>query len=64
MSTTSRLLIVATAAAFAAACAPVQQASSSVQLPGEPPKNVAGLQVPPEAWAHPTVQTASAPARR
>ena len=59
MSIASRLPIAAAVLALAAACTSVQQANSSVQLPGETPKR-SGLQVPPDAWAHPTVQTANA----
>ncbi|CAN5326270.1 hypothetical protein BH10PSE6_BH10PSE6_35240 [soil metagenome] len=63
MSTVSRLLIAAAVAALATACGSVQQADSSVQLPGETPKRT-GLEVPPDAWAHPALQTASAPRQR
>jgi hypothetical protein len=63
MSTALRLLTVAAIAAFATACGSTQQASSSVQLPGEAPGRP-GLQVPPDAWAHPVIQTATSPGQR
>jgi len=58
MRTASRLPIAAAVLALAAACTSVQPADSPVQLPGEAAKRT-GLQVPPDAWAHPAVQTAS-----
>ena len=61
MTTALRLLIAASLTVLAAGCASsVEHGGSSVQLPGEAPRT-AGLQVPPDAWAHPT-ETASAPA--
>jgi len=58
MSIAVRLPILALVMAVAA-CSSVQQARSTVDLPGEAPKRP-GLQVPPDAWAHPAAQTASA----
>jgi hypothetical protein len=52
MSTVLRLVIAAAVMTLATGCGSVQQAESSVQLPGETPKRT-GLQVPPDAWAHP-----------
>jgi hypothetical protein len=63
MGIASRLPIVAAIMALATACTPVQQADSPVQLPGATPKRT-GLEVPPDAWAHPAVQTASTPTQR
>jgi len=59
MSIASRLAVVAAVLALAAACTSVEQADSPAQLPGEAPKST-GLQVPPDASVHPTVQTANA----
>jgi len=59
MTIAARFPIVALLMTLATACTSVQQADSSVQLPGETATR-AGLQVPPDAWARPTVQTASA----
>jgi hypothetical protein len=59
MSIASRLPVVAAVLALAAACTSVQQADSPAQLPGEAPKGTR-LQVPPDAWAHPAIQTANA----
>jgi hypothetical protein len=63
MRITSRLPIIAAVMALATACTPVQQADSSVQLPGDASIR-AGLEVPPDVWAHPTAQTASAAPQR
>jgi len=63
MSSSLRLLIVAAIAACVTACGSDQQASSSVQLPGETPGRP-GLQVPPDVWAHPAIQTAASPRQR
>ena len=52
-------LLIAGAFVGLAACASPQQAASPVQLPGESTKHANGLQVPPDAWAHPPSQTAS-----
>ena len=56
MITALRLPIVLGVTILATACS-VERTNSSVQMPGETPWT-AGLQVPPDAWAHPT-QTAS-----
>ena len=58
MITASRLLILAATTALAAACTSVQQADSSVQLPGEMKRT--GLEVPPDVWARPAAQAANA----
>jgi hypothetical protein len=58
MSIASRLLILAAVTALATACTSVQQADSSVQLPGEMKRT--GLEVPPDVWARPAAQTANA----
>jgi hypothetical protein len=63
MSTVLRLLIAAAIAAFVTACGSTQQANSSVQRPGEM-SGRAGLEVPPDAWAHPAIQTGTSPGQR
>jgi hypothetical protein len=52
-----RFPVVAVFLALATACTPVQQADSSVQLPGDSGTR-AGLEVPPDVWARPALQTA------
>jgi hypothetical protein len=59
MSPAARLSFLAVAAVLSA-CTSVQQAGPIMDLPGETPKRP-GLQVPPDAWAHPAEETASAP---
>jgi hypothetical protein len=67
MSIASRLPIVAVLVSLVvapvAACTSPQQADSSVQLPGEPSRRT-GLEVPPDAWAHPATQTANVSPQR
>jgi hypothetical protein len=67
MSLASRLPIVAVLVSLVVtlvtACTSVQQGDSSVQLPGEPSRRT-GLEVPPDAWAHPAAQTANVSSQR